>query len=179
MSATVTGAEAIEWDLSDLYESPDDPRHDEDLDEAASAAKRFSERYRGKIAELSAAELNEAVRELERIRSISTRAEAYPRLLQAADASDQSRGALVQKARERNTQIDTELLFFDLEWAEVDDEIAERLLADEALAHYASVLRSERRYRPYLLSEPEERISMEKNVTGGSAWGRRGGTPFR
>jgi oligoendopeptidase F len=172
VSATVTGAEAIEWDLSDLYEAPDDSRLDEDLDEAASAAKRFSERYRGRIAELSAAELNEAVRELERIKSISTRAEAYPRLLQAADASDQSRGALVQKARERNTQIETELLFFDLEWAEVDDETAERLLADETLAHYASVLRSERRYRPYLLSEPEEKISMEKNVTGGSAWGR-------
>ena len=60
--------------------------------------------------------------------------------------------------RERNTQIETELLFFDLEWAALDDETAEQLLADEALAHYASVLRSERRYRPYLLSEPEEKI---------------------
>ncbi len=172
MSATATGAEAIEWDLSDLYDGPDDPRLDEDLEEAAAAATRFAERYRGAIAGLSASELNEAVEELERIRSISTRVEAYPRLRQAADASDQSRGALVQKVRERNTQIETELLFFDLEWAEVDDETAERLLADPALEHYAAVLRSERRYRPHLLTEPEERISMEKSVTGASAWGR-------
>jgi oligoendopeptidase F len=34
------------------------------------------------------------------------------------------------------------------------------------------VLRSERRYRPHLLSEPEERISAEKAVTGSNAWGR-------
>ena len=34
------------------------------------------------------------------------------------------------------------------------------------------MLRSERRYRPHLLSEPEERISAEKSVTGASAWGR-------
>ena len=68
--------------------------------------------------------------------------------------------------REQNTQIETELLFFDLEWAGLDDEVAERLLADPALERYASVLRSERRYRPHLLTEPEERISAEKSLTG-------------
>ena len=172
MSATITGAEAVEWDLSDLYERPDDPQLEGDLDEAAGAATRFRERYRGHVAELSAAELNEAVEELERIKSTSTRVETYARLRLAADSTDQSRGALVQKVRERNTQIDTELLFFDLEWAEVDDETAERLLVDDALERYASVLRSERRYRPYLLSEPEEKISVEKSVTGVSAWDR-------
>ena len=172
VSTTVTGAEAIEWDLSDLYEGPDDQRLEKDLDEAATAASGFAERYRGRIAQLSAAELNEAVRELERIKSAATRVEAYARLRLAADASDQSRGALAQRVRERNTRIDTELLFFDLEWADVDDETAERLLADEALERYASVLRSERRYRPYLLSEAEEKLSMEKSVTGVSAWGR-------
>ena len=172
MSATVTGAEAVEWNLADLYEGPDDPRLDDDLDEAAGAAARYRELYRGRIAELSALDLNEAVEELERIKSASTRVETYARLRLAADSTDQSRGALVQKVRERNTQIETELLFFDLEWAEVDDGIAERLLADEALERYASVLRSQRRYRPYLLSEPEETISVEKNVTGASAWER-------
>jgi oligoendopeptidase F len=172
VSATVTGAEAVEWDLSDLYEGPEDPRLERDLDEATAAATRFRERYRGRIATLAAPELDEAVRELERIKSTSTRVETFARLRLAADSTDESRGALVQKVRERNTQIETELLFFDLEWAEVEDEIAERLLADEALQRYASVLRSERRYRPYLLTEPEERISVEKNVTGASAWGR-------
>ena len=172
MAATVTGAEAVEWDLTDLYGGPDDPRISSDLDEAAAAATAFRERYRGNLGTLGAAELNDAVRELERIRTVSTRVETYARLRLAADSSDQSRGALVQRVRERNTAIETELLFFELEWAALDDEVAERLLADDALAHYASVLRSERRYRPYLLSEPEERIAAEKSLTGASAWGR-------
>ena len=172
MSTTVTGAEAVEWNLVDLYEGPDDPRLLEDLDEAKSAATAFAERYRGKLGELSGTELAEAVAEGERIRSISTRVEAFARLRLAADSSDQSRGALAQKVREQNTQIETELLFFDLEWAALDDDVAERLLADPALEHYASYLRSERRYRPHLLTEPEEKISAEKNLTGSSAWGR-------
>jgi oligoendopeptidase F len=172
VSAVATGAEAIEWNLSDLYEGPGDPRIESELDEALAASQAFRERYRGKLGELSAAELNEAVAELERIKSSSTRVETYARLRQAADSSDQARGALVQKVRERNTQIETELLFFDLEWSALDDDTAERLLADPALDTYASVLRSERRYKPYQLSEPEERISAEKNITGASAWSR-------
>ena len=121
---------------------------------------------------MTAAELNDAVVELERIKSVATRVETFARLRQAADASDQARGALVQRVRERNTRIETELLFFDLEWSELDDEPAERLLADPALERYASVLRSERRYKPYQLTEPEEKISAEKAVTGVSAWDR-------
>jgi len=172
MATTVTGAESVEWDLSDLYEGPDDPRLFTDLDEAAAAATGFRERYRGRLGDLSAGELNEAVVELERIKSACARVETYAHLRLAADNSDQSRGALVQKVRERNTQIETALLFFDLEWSALDDEAAERLLADPALERYASVLRSERRYRPYLLSEPEERIAAEKAVTGANAWTR-------
>jgi oligoendopeptidase F len=172
VSAVATGAEAIEWNLSDLYEGPGDPRIESELDEALAVSQAFRERYRGKLGELSAAELNEAVAELERIKSSSTRVETYARLRQAADSSDQARGALVQKVRERNTQIETELLFFDLEWSALDDDTAERLLADPALETYASVLRSERRYKPYQLSEPEERISAEKSITGASAWSR-------
>jgi oligoendopeptidase F len=172
MSTLTTGAEAVEWNLSDLYDGPDDPRIDSELEEAQAAAAAFRERYRGKLAELTAAELNDAVVELERIDSVATRVETYARLRQAADSTDQARGALVQKVREQNTQIETALLFFDLEWSELEDDLAERLLADPVLEHYAQVLRSQRRYKPHQLSEPEEKISAEKSLTGASAWGR-------
>ena len=172
MSTVTTGAEAVEWNLGDLYDGPDDPRIESELEESHTAAKAFRERFRGKLGELSAAELNDAVAELERIESSSTRVETYARLRQAADSTDQARGALVQRVRERNTQIETELLFFDLEWSALDDDVAERLLADPAIERYAQVLRSQRRYKPHQLSEPEEKISAEKSLTGVSAWGR-------
>ncbi len=172
MAATVTGAEAVEWNLDDLYLGPDDPRLPGDLEGALADAKVFRERYRGKLGELDAGGLNEATAETERIRSVVTRAEAFAELRYAADTSDESRGALAQRAREQATAIETELLFFELEWVEVDDDRAEELLADPALAHYANVLRTERRYRPHVLSEPEERIDTEKSVTGNSAWVR-------
>ena len=172
MATNLTGAEQVEWNLSDLYDGPDDPRLRTELEDVVTAAVGFAERYRGTIAGLTAQALADAVAESEQIHSKLTRIEAFSRLRLAADSSDQARGALVQHVRERATAAETELLFLDLEWAALEDDRADELLADPALERYASVLRSERRYRPHLLSEPEERLSVEKSLTGIGAWNR-------
>jgi oligoendopeptidase F len=78
----------------------------------------------------------------------------------------------MQEVQERATEIETTLLFFELEWAALEDERAEELLADERLSFCAHYLRNARRYRDHLLSEPEEKILAEKAVTGASAWSR-------
>jgi oligoendopeptidase F len=172
VAATVTGAEAVEWNLDDLYSGPEDPQFAADLEGALEDAKAFRERYHGQVAELDAAGLVEATAELEQIRSAVIRAETYAELRFAADMSDSSRGALAQRAREQATAVDTQLLFFELEWVAVEDATADELLADSALEHYRNVLRAQRRYRSHVLSEPEERIDTEKSVTGSSAWVR-------
>ena len=41
----LTGAEDVAWDLSDLYESGDDPRLEADVQVAEQAAAVFRERY--------------------------------------------------------------------------------------------------------------------------------------
>jgi oligoendopeptidase F len=167
-----TGAEEVAWDLSDLYAGPDDPELERELDEATTATNAFRERYRGKVAELDAASLAEAVAERERIESMVDRAMTYAQLRFSTNMADAPRGALVQRIHERAAAMSTELLFFGLEWAAVDDEVAERLLADDAVATHRHWLEALRRYRPHLLSEPEERIMTEKSVSGASSWSR-------
>ena len=49
---------------------------------------------------------------------------------------------------------------------------AEELLAAPELDHWHHWFRSLRKFRPYLLTEPEERILTEKSVAGVSAWAR-------
>ena len=53
-----------------------------------------------------------------------------------------------------------------------DDARAAELLASEELASCRHYLESARRYRPHLLTEPEEKVLTEKSVTGASAWSR-------
>jgi oligoendopeptidase F len=168
----VTGAEEVEWDLSDLYDNPDDPKLQAELDEAKQATAAFRERSRGKVAELDAAALAEAVAERERIESLVDRAMTFAQLRFSTNMADPPRGALVQRIQEEHAALSTELLFFGLEWAAVDDEHAERLLSDAAVEQYRHWLEALRRYRPHLLTEPEERVMTEKSVSGSSSWSR-------
>ena len=168
----LTGAEDVAWDLSDLYESGDDPRIEKDVQEAENAAAAFREQYYGRVAELSATELVEAIEERERIESIFTRAIYYAHLWFSTDMADSPRGALLARLTEKGAVLDTQLLFFGLEIADLDDAATDTLLADEALERWAHWLRSVRKFRPYILTEPEEKIMTEKSVSGMSAWDR-------
>ena len=168
----LTGAEDVAWNLSDLYESGDDSRLESDVDEAEKAAAAFRDRYHGKVARLDAAALVGAIEERERIESIFTRAIYYAHLWFATDMSDSPRGALVARLTEKGAAVETQLLFFSLELAELDDAAAEALLAEDVLERWRHWLRSVRKYRPYLLSEPEEKIMTEKVVSGFAAWDR-------
>ena len=168
----LTGAEEVAWDLSDLYDSLDDPRITEDTDEAARAAVAFRERYRGNVVSLGAAELADAVAERERIESVMDRALSYAHLNFATNMGDPARGALVARLQEKAAALETQLLFFGLEWAAIEDAAAETVLAAPELDQWRHFLESLRKYRPHLLTEPEERILTEKTVSGSSAWSR-------
>ncbi len=112
------------------------------------------------------------MRELAAIDELVGRAGTYAALRFSTDTADPANGALLQRVQERETAIETTLLFFELEWAALADERAEELLAGEGLDFCRHHLRNVRRYREHLLSEPEEKILTEKALTGASAWAR-------
>jgi oligoendopeptidase F len=112
------------------------------------------------------------MRELEAIQELLGRAGSYAMLNFAGDTADPPRGALLQKVQEGATRIETTLLFFELEWAALDDARADELLAADGLDFARHHLKTARRYRPHLLSEPEEKVMAEKALTGRTAWTR-------
>ncbi len=168
----LTGAEDVAWDLGDLYDGPDDARIESDIAQAEADAAAFRERYHGKVAELDAQALADAVAEHERIESSVVRPLTYAHLLFATNMADPTRGALVARLGEKAAALETQLLFFPLEWAAVPDDAADAVLADEALDHWRHHLLSARKFRPYLLTEPEEKVVTEKTVSGVGAWSR-------
>jgi oligoendopeptidase F len=164
--------ESVLWDLDPLVEGRGEEAVDEQLDEATKRAQAFAERYRARLQSLDSAELAGAMEELAAIHELAGRAGSYAMLRFSTDTADPATGALLQRVRERGTAIETALLFFELEWAALDEERAESLLGDDRLGFCRHYLRNLRRYRPHLLTEPEERIMSEKQVTGSSAWQR-------
>jgi oligoendopeptidase F len=174
-----TTLDEVTWNLSDLLqqEGADGTGDDEAavtalLDRADELAGEFAEAHEGRVDELDGPGLVEAMTRLAEISELAGRAGSYAHLRFAADTQDPANGALVQMVGERSTAIETRLLFFELEWVEVPDERAEELLATDGLDFARHYLRTERRYRPHLLSKPEETIATELSVTGRSAWTR-------
>ncbi|MGO9956604.1 MAG: oligoendopeptidase, partial [Solirubrobacteraceae bacterium] len=160
------------WDLDDLVDG--DERHgvQRQLDEAVTRAGAFASTYAGELAELDAAGLAGAMVELAEISELIGKAGSFASLRFSTDTADPARGALLQLVQERATEIETKLLFFELEWAALPDERAQALLRSGDLSFCAHYLRSARRYRPHLLSEPEETILAEKAITSECAWAR-------
>ncbi len=164
--------EQAAWDLEPLVDGRGAEGVLALLDDAHARSEAFATRYAGRVAELDADGLAGAMHELETLEDLVGRAGTYAGLRFSVDTTDAARGALLQKVEERGTAIQTLLLFFELEWAGVQEDRAEELLRAPELAFCAHHLRTIRRYRPYLLSEPEEKIVAEKSVSGRSAWAR-------
>ena len=164
--------EDVSWDLSPLVHGEGDAGADRLLDEAAQRAQAFADTYAGLLGEITPNEFAAAVIELMDISELASRSGHYAMLRFSVDTADPQIGALMQRMQEKSTGIETKLLFFELEWAALGDDRAEALMAADGLDTARHFLRSARRYRPHLLSEPEEKILAEKSISGSSAWGR-------
>lgn len=161
----------VAWDLDPLVDGQG-PEGVNRLIAAAEDATERLEEWRGRIAELEAPELAEAMSTLAEIEDALGRAGSWVGLRFSVDTSDPARGAAMQKFSEQATAISNRLIFLELEWAEVPESRAAVLVAAPELEFCRYYLESARRYRPHLLTEPEEKILSEKNVTGSSAWSR-------
>jgi oligoendopeptidase F len=168
--------ESISWDLEPLLDGHGGGDPGEAVDRMLAAAQERADAiaaaHAGRIAELDGEGLVALMRDLAEIQELAGRAGSYAILNFSIDTADPARGALLQRMQEKATAIETALLFFELEWAAVDDDRAEELLATDGLDFARHHLRTARRYRPHQLSEPEEKVMSERALTGRTAWTR-------
>src|ERR1700750_1614574 len=125
----------VAWDLSHLLDGAgENPQAAVDamLATAQRRADAFAAAYAGKVAELDGPGLVAAMHELAEIEEVAARAGTYAHLSFSTNTADPVRGALLQRVEEKGTAIETVLLFFQLEWAALDDGGAERLVGARA-----------------------------------------------
>ncbi|MBC8100327.1 MAG: M3 family oligoendopeptidase [Armatimonadetes bacterium] len=168
----LTGAEHITWDLSIFYTSSEDPAIQADLGKLQTMANDLAAQYKGRIASLTADEMGTFLEALIAIYDLGGRLDTYSGLQFTVDTVNPQFGALMQKVREAGALLQQTIVFFELEWAAVSDDAALVLLNAPRLAKYRHYLEAQRRFKPHQLSELEERLLIEQDVTGRSAWVR-------
>jgi len=167
-----TGAENIHWDLSDLYNSIEDPDLQADKKRVFELANSFADKYRGKVSELDEERMKQALQDYEELIEIIGRISSYAHLIWSTNTSNPEYGKLMQEANELSSEIHQKLVFFDVEWLKIDKKQAQKFIESDILSHYKHYLETSRRYKEHILSEKEEQVLSAKKVTGRNAWNR-------
>ncbi|MBN1250032.1 MAG: M3 family oligoendopeptidase [Anaerolineae bacterium] len=152
------------WDLSDLLPDAGTPAIEETLAEVEGRLAIF-ETYRGALSpDLPEATFEEILRSYETLYADVSKLAAYSYLWFSEDTADQAALAFRARANQFAANLENRTLFFTLWWRQLDEAMADRLLAVSGDARY--YLESLRRFKPYTLTEPEERIINVKDVNG-------------
>jgi oligoendopeptidase F len=161
-----------EWNLADLYASPEDPKFAGDMKRGEELAKAFAEKYRGKLASLSGEGLAAALKDYEALSDLLGRTGSYAQLYYVGDTTDSQRGKFYGDVSAKLTEISTLLLFFELELNRIDDAALEAAMKVPALAHYRPWIENLRMEKPYQLDDKLEELFLEKSQTSSSAFNR-------
>ena len=160
----------IRWDLTQLYSGPTDPRLENNHASIFRIADALEVKFRGRVASLEPVELLELLHGLEDVRYFTYRPVWYARLAFDTNTADDSAKALLDKVRLESTRISEKITFAELELASVSDRAIAGWLEFEPLREYQHRLEAARRFKPYLLTEGEERLSAKKALSGRNAW---------
>ena len=167
-----TGAEEVCWDLSDLYKNPNDPAIEADRKKVLELAASFEATYRKRVTELSPAEFAEALDRYSEIVEIMSRLSSFAYLNWTINTEDPALGKAVQETTEHSSELSQKIIFFTIEWLDLDEDSARKLIHSKELSFYSHYLETSRLDKPHMLEEKEEKILSAKSVTGARAWVR-------
>lgn len=156
------------WSLADLYPSAKSPELEAAftrIDELVAQFENARARLRPDMPE---DEFMGIVRQLEAINREAHRLGSFAGLLFAADTQDQNAQALEARVDQFMADLSNRVMFFSLWWKDLSGANAERLMANTG--DYRYWLEEMRHFKPYTLSEAEEKVINIKDVTGFSAF---------
>lgn len=169
---TKSPADVPGWDLSDLYKGMDDPQIEKDLQRYKKLNVALAKNYKGKFAAIAPSDFVKALQNVEETGILGSKLGVFAYLNMVTRMKDTKAVTFYQGIDERMTDYSKPSIFFTLEINQLPEGKFRELLADENVAYYKPFLERVRRFKAHELSEPVEKVFLEKSVTSGGAWRR-------
>jgi oligoendopeptidase F len=155
------------WSLADLFPGTASPELDAAFQRLDTEVAEF-EKNRSRLSDdIGDSGFVDMLKHLEQIHNHATRLYAYAGLLFSENTQDQNAQTLIARVEQFVADLTNRTLFFNLWWKNLDEALANRLMAASGDLYYW--LEAMRYFKPHTLSEPEEKIINIKNVTGVNA----------
>lgn len=162
-------ANGVRWDLSRFYPAPDSPELARDIESARALTTAWKAKWAGRFPVLSPLEAGAMLDEYETLTLVQWRLFNYASLFYAADARNPVSTALQAQIRELGSSLEAELSFFQVEISSLEDAVVDAWWSDARAARLKRLITEIRKYRAHILTEPEERMSSRKDLTGRAA----------
>lgn len=167
MSPEKLNTDPSRWSLQDLFSSADSPEMGAAFKKAEKMVADFEKRRADLTDAISLEKFLEIIKELEALSRQVTIINDYAELWFTEDTQNQQSQSLAARTEQFAAEQSNKVLFFNLWWKQLPDQIADALMAGSRDYHYW--LEEMRHFKPHTLSEAEEKIINIKDLTGFSA----------
>lgn len=160
------------WDLTQLYQSPSDPKLETDMQELTKLAKNFQKRWQGKLTKASVKNLKKAIADFETVYAKVAYAKpfVYVFLSRDIDQSNAKLTKLFNSLHNQLTELENYLVFFELELAKRGSVGLHKLAKDKTIAPYGFFIEKIAKTARHQLTEPEEKILNLTSLSSQSLW---------
>ncbi len=152
------------WSLADLLPEPVERAFEEHLAKLEQVVSEMETLRPNLTADISMESFNKVLELLEIINTLMKRLEAYSYLWLSEDTQNEAALNLRDRLDQALVSLGNRVLFFDIWFKDLPDEVATRLISASGDLEY--FLESIRRFRPHTLSEQEEKLLALKDPNG-------------
>ena len=152
------------WSLNDLLPEPVDQALKETFSKLEQSLGQFEATRELLTSEISLQDFQRVLVILESINVLKSRIEGYADLAFAENTQNPAALNLRDRVDQVLTDVSNRALFFELWFKELPDDIANKLIEHSGDLHY--FLETMRRFKPFTLSETEEKMINLKDVNG-------------
>ncbi|RJQ41339.1 MAG: M3 family oligoendopeptidase [Anaerolineaceae bacterium] len=155
------------WSLKDLFPSAGSPEMENAFKQAEKMVADFEKKREILTEDISAETFLEVIKALEALTRQIRLINDYAELWFTEDTQNQQAQSLAARTEQFVAEQSNKVLFFNLWWKSVSDKTAQRLM--DASGDYRYWLEEMRHFKPYTLTEAEEKIINIKDLTGFAA----------
>ena len=155
------------WSLKELFDSFEDPKMNEAYAKLEKMVAEFEAHRECLKPDIEGETFLALVKMQEAFTTLAYRVYGFASLSFAANTQDQKAQIAMARFQQFAAEMGNRTLFFSLWWKALDDVNASRLL--DISGDYRYWLVQMRNFKPYTLSEAEEKIINIKNITGTNA----------
>ncbi len=156
------------WSLKDLFPGADSSEMKAAIKKLESNVTAF-EKQREKLTDtISDADFKAIVTQMEQNTRLAARIDQFAGLWFSEDTQNQEAQAFQARVDQLMAELSNKTLFFSIWWKALSDDVAAKLQAS-AGPEFDYWLRQIRNFKPYTLTEAEEKIINLKDVTGAKA----------